>query len=275
MYEAKKSGRNCARFYNEKLTHSARQRLGLITDLRAGLVNGDFILHYQPQYCQKSNKLSAVEALVRWQHPEKGLIPPDDFIPAAEESGLIKELGLWIFTEACRQCKEWWDSGIPEFSLAINLSVKQLETGSIQQFQDILSGMNFPIHNLEVEVTESLIMQQDSLAELKNLEALGLSISMDDFGTGHSSLAQLKHLPLAKLKIDRSFIKELETNENDKVIVKTIIAMGHTLGLKIVAEGVETADQLEFLKQQGCDLIQGYLLSRPLPAEKLLELLER
>ncbi|NOR80021.1 MAG: EAL domain-containing protein, partial [Methyloprofundus sp.] len=272
MYEAKKSGRNCVRIYNQKLTRSVRHRVDLITDMRAALVNGDFVLHYQPQYCLKSNKLVAVEALVRWLHPEKGLIPPNDFISVAEQSGLIKELGLWVFTAACKQCKDWWRSGIPEFSLAINLSVKQLDVESIQQFQDILSGMDFPIHNLEFEVTESLIMQQESLHELKKLEALGVSISMDDFGTGYSSLAQLKHSPISKLKLDRSFINDLETNENDKVIIKTIISMGHSFGLKIVAEGVETVEQQDFLAQQGCDLIQGYLLSRPLPAEQLVKL---
>ena len=273
LYEAKKSGRNCARFYNEDLTHSVRHRMDLIAELRIALINGDFVLHYQPQYCLKSNKLLAVEALIRWQHPEKGLIPPNDFIPVAEQSGLIKELGLWVFTAACQQCLEWWRSGVAEFSLAINLSVKQLDAGSIQQFQDILNGMDFPIQNLEVEVTESLIMQQDSLHELKKLEALGVSISMDDFGTGHSSLAQLKHLPISKLKIDRSFIKDLETDENDKVIVKTIIAMGHSFGLKIVAEGVETVGQKDFLMRESCDLMQGYLLSRPLPAEQLIKLI--
>ena len=273
LYEAKKSGRNCARFYNKNLTHLVRQRMDLIADLRVALTNGDFVLYYQPQYCLKSNKLLAVEVLLRWQHPEKGLIPPNDFIPVAEQNGLIKELGLWVFTAACQQCKHWWDNGIPEFSLAINLSVKQLDAGSVQRFKDILNGMDFPIQNLEVEVTESLIMQQDSLHELKKLEALGVSISMDDFGTGHSSLAQLKHLPISKLKIDRSFIKDLETNENDKVIVKTIIAMGHSFGLKIVAEGVETVEQKDFLAQQGCDLMQGYLLSRPLPAEQLIKLI--
>lgn len=275
MYEAKKSGRNCARIYNENLTHSVRHRLKLIADMRVALTNGDFVLHYQPQYCLKTDKLIAVEALVRWQHAEKGLIPPDDFIPIAEESGLIKELGLWVFTAACQQCKNWWNEGAAEFSLAINLSVKQLDTGSIEQFQDILTGMDFPVHNLEVEVTESLIMQQESLSELKKLEALGVRISMDDFGTGHSSLAQLKHLPLSKLKIDRSFVKDLDTNENDKVIVQTIIAMGHSFGLKIVAEGVETLEQKEFLMQQGCDLLQGYFSSRPLPADQLLELLHK
>ena len=268
MHAAKIAGRGCARFYNEGLTNSAKYKMDLITGMRIALARGDFVLHYQPQYCQKINKLAGVEALVRWLHPEKGLIPPNDFIPIAEESGFIQDLGLWVFTEACRQCKAWWDSGIPEFSLAINLSVKQLDEENIQKFQEILLAMKFPIYNLELEVTESLIMHQESLVALHKLEALGIRISMDDFGTGHSSLAQLKYLPISKLKIDRSFVKDLSEDENDRVIAKTIIAMGHSLGLIVVAEGVETVEQQEFLVQEGCDLIQGYLLSRPLSAEQ-------
>ncbi len=275
MYAAKKSGRNCARFYSVDLTRSVRDRMELMTDMRLALLKQEFVLHYQPQYCQLSNDLVGVEALVRWQHPTKGLIAPNIFIPVAEASGFIKELGLWIFSEACRQCMQWWASGIPYFSLAINLSVKQLNTENIQQFQEVLASLSFPIQWLELEVTESLVMQQSSLDELKKLDALGISISMDDFGTGHSSLAQLKHLPISKLKIDRSFVKDLESNESDKVIARTIIAMGHSLGLKIVAEGVETKGQQDYLVQHGCDIIQGYLLSRPLPASKVVELFSR
>ena len=275
LYEAKKSGPNCVQIYNEKLTHTIRHRVDLIADMRAALINGDFILHFQPQFCQKSNKLLAVEALVRWQHSEKGLIPPNDFIPIAEQSGLINELGLWVFTTACQQCKDWWDSGVPYFSLAINLSVKQLNAENIQKFEDILLDMDFPMQNLELEVTESLVMHQQSLYQLKKLEAMGIRISMDDFGTGHSSLAQLKNLPLSKIKIDRSFIKDLTSNENDKVIVKTIIAMGRSFGLTIVAEGVETVEQQDFLIEQGCDLIQGYLLGRPVPPEELETLFDQ
>ncbi|MCF7969632.1 MAG: EAL domain-containing protein [Methylococcaceae bacterium] len=268
MHAAKKAGRACSRFYNEGLTNFVKYKMDLITGMRIALVRGDFVLHYQPQYCQKTNKLAGVEALVRWQHPEKGLIPPNDFIPLAEESGFIQELGLWLFAEACRQCKAWWDGGIPEFSLAINLSVKQLDADNIKKLQAILLTMKFPIYNLELEVTESLIMHQESLTALHQLEALGIRISMDDFGTGYSSLAQLKHLPISKLKIDRSFVKDLSEDENDRIIAKTIIAMGHSLGLIVVAEGVETVEQQAFLVQEGCDLIQGYLLSRPLTVEQ-------
>ncbi len=272
MYAAKKSGRNCARFYSADLTRTVRERMELIADMRLALLKQEFVLHYQPQYCQLSNALVGIEALVRWQHPEKGLIPPNIFIPVAEDSGFIKELGLWVFTEACRQCLQWWASGIPHFSLAINLSVKQLNAANIQQFQSVLEGLDFPIQWLELEVTESLVMQQGSLDELKKLEALGIRIAMDDFGTGHSSLAQLKHLPISKLKIDRSFVQDLSTDVSDRVIAKSIIAMGHSLGLKIVAEGVETKVQQDYLVQHGCDIIQGYLLSQPLSPAQFVEL---
>ena len=272
MYEAKKSGRNCARFYNEELTRTVQHKIELIAEMRVALKQNDFVVYYQPQFCQKTGTLSGAEALVRWQHPEKGLIPPNDFIPIAEECGFIKELGLWIFTTACQQCKTWWDNGMPEFFLAINLSVKQLNSQNIQQFQDILSAIKFPIQNLEIEILESLIMQQESLEEIHKLEALGIAIAMDDFGTGHSSLSLLKYLPISKLKIDRSFVKDLCSNENDKVIVKTIIGMGHTLGLKVLAEGVETKAQQDFLIQENCDFIQGYLLGRPVEPKRFFEL---
>ncbi|NOQ63442.1 MAG: EAL domain-containing protein [Methyloprofundus sp.] len=272
MYAAKKSGRNCAKIYHEDLTNLVEHRVNLVAEMRAALVNQDFIVHYQPQFCTKSQKLLGVEALVRWQHFDKGLISPQTFISIAEQSGLIKEIGLWVFITACQQCKKWWDEGVADFSLAINLSVKQLDSESIQQMQEVLMGMNFPLHNLELEVTESLVMHSESLHELKKLEAMGIRISMDDFGTGYSSLAQLKHLPISKLKIDRSFIKDLTENESDRILIKTIIALGHSLGLKIVAEGVETIEQQDFLAAQGCDLIQGYLRSRPVPPEQLAEL---
>jgi len=184
-------------------------------------------------------------------------------------------LGLWVLTEACRQCKEWWAEGVPDFSVAVNLSVKQLDEENIRQFQDILLAMDFPIRLLELEITESLIMEADSLKALDKLAALGIQIAMDDFGTGHSSLAQLKHLPISKLKIDRSFVQDLDVDENDKVIAKTIINMGHSLGLKVLAEGVETQSQLDFLAKEGCDLIQGYLLSRPLSVEQLEKIFEQ
>ncbi len=275
MHEAKKKKRGGVRFYNQALTKSLEDKLEIIYEMRSALADNEFVLHYQPQYCQKTNQLVGVEALVRWQHPKKGMIPPDKFIAIAEETGVIQELGLWVLTEACRQCKEWWAEGVPDFSVAVNLSVKQLDEENIRQFQDILLAMDFPIRLLELEITESLIMEADSLKALDKLAALGIQIAMDDFGTGHSSLAQLKHLPISKLKIDRSFVQDLDVDENDKVIAKTIINMGHSLGLKVLAEGVETQSQLDFLAKEGCDLIQGYLLSRPLSVEQLEKIFEQ
>ena len=274
MYEAKKHGTGHFYFYQDILTQTVTDRLQLMSELRVALEQNNFVIHYQPQYCYKSGKLVSAEALVRWLHPDKGLIPPDKFIPIAEQSGLINDLGFYILTTACRQCNSWWKNGLTQFSLAINLSVNQLRPGFAQQLYQRVTEIGFPVSNLEMEVTESLIMKYSDLTELQALEAMGISIAMDDFGTGHSSLAQLKHLPISKLKIDRSFVKDIPDNTNDMVIAKTIINMGHSLGLKIVAEGVETEDQRDYLVNEGCDLLQGYLLSRPLPAKQFEQLLK-
>ncbi len=273
MYEAKKQGPGHFYYYQDKLTQNVTDRLQLISDIRQGLKQNEFVVHYQPQYGHKSAGLVGAEALVRWQHPARGLLSPAEFIPVAEQSGLINDLGIYVLKTACKQCNSWWKQGLLQFSLAINLSVNQLRPGFAEQLYQIVSEINFPVNRLEMEVTESLIMKYDDLSELRAMKALGISISMDDFGTGHSSLAQLKHLPIAKLKIDRSFVKDIPEDPNDMIIAKTIISMGHSLGLKIVAEGVETEIQRDFLTAEGCDFLQGYLLSRPLPAEQFERLL--
>ncbi len=225
-------------------------------------------MHYQPQFDYKAEKILGVEALVRWQHDVKGLVSPAYFIPVAEENGMINDIGFMVLHMACKQCLQWWHSGLPKFILAVNVSVKQLQSGFTHQIQTCLQDLNFPISQLELEITESTIMQTGHLDELKRLHALGINIAMDDFGTGHSSLAQLKSLPINKLKIDRSFVKDIPQNKEDVKMASAIIAMGHGLGLKIVAEGVETEQQLHFLSSKGCDLLQGYLLSIPLSAEQ-------
>jgi len=274
MYEAKKQGPGHFYYYQDQLTQNVTDRLQLISDIRQGLKLNEFIVYYQPQYCHKGADLIGAEALVRWQHPTKGLMSPAEFIPVAEQSGLINDLGIYVLTAACKQCNSWWQQGLQQFSLAINLSVNQLRPGFAAQLHQIIAEIDFPVNRLEMEVTESLIMKYDDLSELRAMEALGISISMDDFGTGHSSLAQLKHLPISKLKIDRSFVKDIPGDSNDMVIAKTIISMGHSLGLKIVAEGVETESQRDFLATEGCDILQGYLLSRPLPADQFKPLLK-
>jgi diguanylate cyclase (GGDEF)-like protein len=275
MYEAKAHGRECFIFYKRELTRAVEERIAITSDLRAALDRDELILHYQPQYCTKSGRLIAAEALVRWEHPDKGLIPPNEFISVAEETGLISKLGDWVLQSACTQFKEWLHQGLANFSLAINLSVKQLQPGYARHLKQLLAASEFPIEYLELEITESLLMERegDPLAELYQLQELGVGIAMDDFGTGHSSLAQLKNLPISKLKIDRSFVRDLPCDHNSVVIARTIIAMGHSLNLKVVAEGVETKEQQNFLQKEGCDLLQGYLLCHPLSAASYEQLL--
>ena len=203
------------------------------------------------------------------------MIPPIEFISIAEETGLIVEIGDYVARSACRQCVDWWSMGLPRFTLAINLSVKQLQLGYADKLKAILTETQFPLNLLEVEITESLVSREGSevMNELNKLQDSGISIAMDDFGTGQSSLAQLKHLPISKLKIDSSFVRDISQNTDDRTIARTIIAMGHTLGLKVVAEGVETQVQQDFLRDENCDQLQGYLLARPLPAKALEALL--
>jgi len=217
----------------------------------------------------------SIEALVRWQHAEKGLIPPDDFISLAEETGLINDLGDYVVKTAAQQCTKWWRDGLKDFTLSVNISVKQLKIGFSNDLVEILKEINFPLSKLELEVTESLVMQSNIpvLAELEEIRKVGINISMDDFGMGYSSLSQLKTLPISKLKIDKSFVMNIPHDQNDMVIAKTIIAMGHSLGLVVVAEGVETEEQKQFLQSENCDLLQGYYFSRPVPANELAKML--
>ncbi len=275
MYEAKSRGSSNFSIYQEKLTADAQNRSQLIHEMDAALIQQQFCIHYQPQFDIQAKRILGVEALVRWQHHSKGLISPLDFIPLAEETGFIKKLGEYILKQACEQCLNWWAQGVPLFKLAVNVSVKQLYPGFGTQIKILLEDLNFPIDQLELEITESNMMQSNSLVEIENLNTLGLAIAMDDFGTGHSSLAQLKSLPISTLKIDRCFIKDIPDDKNDMTMTRTIIAMGHSLGMKIVAEGVETQDQLDFLRKENCDQIQGFLLSKPLSADELLTLLKQ
>ena len=276
MYAAKAAGRNAYVCYEQKLTHKIQQRVELEAELRVAIKQNDFVVYYQPIYCSQQNTLVSVEALVRWQHSEKGLISPDVFIPLAEETGLIKELGLQITRIACQQCVSWWNNGLPKFMLAVNVSVNQLCEGFVDSLSHLLCDLDFPVAQLELEVTETLIMRPDSVAvaEIQKMRELGISISLDDFGTGQSSLSHLKNLPISKLKIDRSFVIDIPHDKDDMVIAKTIIAMGKSLGLTVVAEGVETEEQKQFLSSEGCDLLQGYYFSRPIPASEMHALLK-
>ncbi len=278
LYQAKEEGRNTYRFYTESLTRVAQERLALEAQLRRALERDEFVLHYQPQVDVADNRLIGVEALVRWQRPEDGLIPPAQFIPLAEETGLIVELGEWVLRHACSQMRAWLDQGLPPFTLAVNLSSRQFQQGDLAaRVRAVLEQTGLPAHLLELEITESAIMEQGNQAVvgLDALKALGVRLAIDDFGTGYSSLAYLKRFAVDTLKIDRSFVRDIPDDQNDMQIAASIIGMAHNLHLQVLAEGVETEAQLGFLQIHGCNTYQGYLFSRPLPAEELQALLRR
>ncbi|HID50084.1 MAG TPA: EAL domain-containing protein, partial [Chromatiales bacterium] len=240
MYQAKDLGRNNYHYYEPRLTEHVQARVAMESDLRAALEQDQFHIHYQPQYDIHGRQIRVVEALVRWEHPERGNIPPDDFIPVAEETGLINDIGCRVVEMACRQCLQWWAEGLPPFVLAINLSPCQLLRGCSTKLKNLLDETGFPVDRLEMEVTESMILERgtQAIVELDKMKQMGIRIVLDDFGTGHSSLAQIKTLPISKLKIDKSFVMDIPGDANDTIITRAIIAMGHHLGLEVVAEGV-------------------------------------
>jgi diguanylate cyclase (GGDEF)-like protein/PAS domain S-box-containing protein len=276
LYKAKESGRNCFAYFSDELTVTARERIELEARLRRAILQNELRVHYQPQIDIASGDIIGAEALVRWHDPLEGLIPPSRFIPVAEQTGLIMAIGAWVLKETCRQGKQWLDAGLKPLSLAVNVSPQQLRQGDISALvAEILLETRFPAEHLELELTESALMerQTDAIALLNKLRAQGVGLAIDDFGTGYSSLAYLKRFPLDVLKIDKSFIDDIPHQQDDMEIAATIIAMGHILGFKVLAEGVETQDQLAFLQAKGCDLYQGYLNSRPLPADDFTALL--
>jgi diguanylate cyclase (GGDEF)-like protein/PAS domain S-box-containing protein len=269
MYQAKEQGRNTTRFYTPTLTVAANERLEMEARLRRALANNEFLLHYQPQVDARSGAVIGCEALVRWQSPEEGMIPPARFIPLAEETGLIVPLGEWVLRTACAQALAWLDAGLPPLVMAVNLSGRQLQSRDVvERVAAILQETGLPAAHLKLELTESMIMgrPEQSVELLRSLKSLGLRLSIDDFGTGYSSLAYLKRFPLDELKIDRGFVRDIPHDLNDGEIAAAIIAMARNLNLKVVAEGVETVAQQAFLAAQGCGAFQGYLFSRPLPA---------
>jgi len=275
LYQAKSQGRDTYRFYTEALTRVANERMQLESHLRGALERGEFLVHYQPQVATRDGRLLGAEALVRWLTPEGELVPPAHFIPLAEETGLIRPLGEWVLRESCTQFRAWFDAGMEPLGLSVNLSSRQFEQRDlVERLHAVLEETGFPAHLLELEITESAIMAQGNQAPaaLAALKGLGVSIAIDDFGTGYSSLAYLKRFPVDKLKIDRSFMQDIPQDINDVEIAATIIAMAKNLKLKVLAEGVETEEQLAFLQIHDCDAYQGYLYSRPLPAREFLEL---
>ncbi|HEX6735855.1 MAG TPA: EAL domain-containing protein [Azonexus sp.] len=275
MYHAKEQGRNNLQYFTAELNAAASERLLLERELRVAIEARQFELHYQPQFAADAGQFLrpfAVEALVRWRHPQRGLIPPNRFIPVAEETGLIEAIGDWVLHEACRQLAQWKAEGIGPQRVAVNLSAHQLRTPDlVERVADALQQNHLAHGELELEITESVAMSDPASAieQLEALRRLGVTLAIDDFGTGYSSLAYLKRLPIQVLKLDRAFVRDIETDENDAAISAATLALAHSLGLKVVAEGIETEGQSRFLRDHGCDLLQGFLYGRPEPAATL------
>jgi len=278
MYHAKEKGRNNYQFFSEELSSKVCERLALETGLRRALERGEFILHYQPRIDTVKRNIVGVEALLRWQHPDNGLLAPARFIPLAEETGLIVPIGEWVLRTACAQIKAWQEAGLPSLKVSVNISVRQFcQNNLVGVIRTILDETGLGPEFLELEITESVIMvnPEEAITILGELKKMGLSIAIDDFGTGYSSLMHLKRLPVDVLKVDQNFTQGIAVNKSDETLVSTIINMGHSLGLNVVAEGVETIEQMLFLGERSCEELQGFYFSKPLPSASLRELLER
>jgi diguanylate cyclase (GGDEF)-like protein len=277
LYKAKSAGRNTYCFFSPDMNAHAHARLRLENEFRQAIERGELCLHYQPQI-DREGRLSGVEALLRWQHPHRGLISPTEFIPMAEDTGLIHVVGDWVLEEACRQARRWQQLGYPDMRVAVNLSVRQLQRRGLDQtVRSVLRRSGLAPAHLELEITESSMMDDPlgTMALLHTLRGIGVQLSVDDFGTGYSSLSYLKRFPLQRLKIDRSFVDGIPDDGEDLAIVEAIVALARKLNLRIVAEGVETGVQRELLSELGCDEMQGFLLGRPMPPGDLEVLLAR
>ncbi|WP_277874867.1 diguanylate cyclase [Leptolyngbya sp. FACHB-16] len=276
LHRTKQQGKNSYLLYTPTMNRRSLEGLLLGNHLYKALGRQELLLHYQPQIDLKAGKVVGMEALLRWQHPEMGMIPPTQFIPFAEETGLICDIGEWVLRTACTQNRQWQEAGLPPLRISVNLSVRQFQQPNlVQTIARTLQETGLEPHYLELEITESLIMQDVELAVaiLRDLQRLGIHIAMDDFGTGYSSLSALMHLPVNTLKIDQSFIQNLNKHTSNRAIISSVIALGHGLHLKLIAEGVETVEQLEFLRQNHCDVVQGYLFSKPLTTDGATQLL--
>ncbi len=276
MYQAKEQGRDNYQLFNAFINAKALQRIALEHGLRKALANQELAVHYQPIYDFRSGRISGMEALLRWNHPTIGMIPPAVFIPLAESIGVMVPIGMWAMRAACTQAKTWHDAGFRNLCLAVNLSVNQLQQSDlVQRIGEVVAECGLPPRLLELEITESHAMQspENSIRTLFDMKKMGVRISLDDFGTGHSSLSYLKRFPIDTLKIDQSFVRDINNDPDTAAIVTAIIAMAHSLRMKVIAEGVEFSEQAAFLKRQGCDQMQGYLIKAPVPAESFTELL--
>jgi EAL domain-containing protein (putative c-di-GMP-specific phosphodiesterase class I) len=278
MYAAKSGGKGRYVVYEPSMQHAESERRELEAELDKALRDGQFLLHYQPIIELHSGYLLGVEALIRWMHPARGMVAPGEFIPLAEETGLINPLGDWVLRTACAQLRSWIAQGLPPLRVAVNLSVRQLlQKDFAASVEAVLADTGLPPHLLELEITESTLMEnaQDTLKALHRLRGLGVRLSIDDFGTGYSSLSYLKRFPVDIIKIDRSFVRDVPMDADDVAIVTAIIALAHSLRLEVVAEGVETEAQLNFLKGRNCDLMQGYHLSPAIPPEQFAALIRQ
>jgi diguanylate cyclase (GGDEF)-like protein len=272
MYHAKKMGRNTFQFFAADMNAFTRERLELECSLRTALCRREFVLHYQPKVDIKNGHIVGVEALIRWNHPKLGLLPPEEFIPLAEETGLIVPIGDWVLHEACQQAHAWHAAGITHLRMAVNLAAQQFrQTNLVETVREALAQSALEARFLELELTETAVMQdaEQSASILQQLSDIGVRLSLDDFGTGYSSLSYLQRFPLNKVKIDRSFVREIFRSEGNAEIVRAIVSLAHSLRLSVIAEGVETVEQLEFLAKIGCDQYQGYFRSSAVPAGAL------
>jgi diguanylate cyclase (GGDEF)-like protein/PAS domain S-box-containing protein len=278
MYRAKEAGRGGFQFYDRSMNASARARLQMETLLRRAIERGEFVLHYQPRVDLTSGRIVGAEALIRWQHPERGLLPPKEFIPLAEEAHLVIPIAEWVIGAVCQQVAAWQAAGLRPIPVAVNLAAPHLRERALPELVErVLREHALPSSLLEIEVTESILMHDPelSLANARRLDELGVKLSIDDFGTGYSSLSYLKRLPIASLKIDQSFVHDIATDPDDAAIITAIIAMAHSLNLRVVAEGVETEAQRTFLKEHGCDEFQGFLFGHPVDAAEFARSMTR
>jgi EAL domain-containing protein (putative c-di-GMP-specific phosphodiesterase class I) len=272
LFKAKSDGREGYALYTEELTAHAQQRVELASELRRAIDRHELRVFYQPVHDLESSRILGVEALVRWQHPERGMVSPGEFIPIAEQSGLIGEIDGWVLNTACRQMCDWLAAGVEVSFVAVNVSSRLFSRGDLdRQVAEVLRETGLDPAYLELEVTESAVMEdpEQAIEQLHRLRELGISLAIDDFGTGYSSLLRLKRMPVQKLKIDQGFVAGLPSDEDDIAIVRVIIALAQSMGMNVLAEGIEHADQAGFLLANGCELGQGYWFARPMPAEQI------
>ena len=276
MYKAKESGRNTFKFFKKEMNARVVERQFLESNLRLAIANNEFVLHYQPKVHLTTGKVTGLEALIRWQHPDRGLISPAEFVPTAESSGLIGEIGKWVLCEACRQARAWQAAGLSPLPVAVNVSAIEFHhEGFLAAVRATLEATGLAARYLELELTERVLMDnvESTAAVLNGLKEMGVRLAIDDFGTGYSSLSYLRHFPMDILKIDRCFVQEIDAASGDSIIVNAIISMGKSLKYTVVAEGIETSEQRKYLEAIHCTEGQGYLFSRPLPPEQIGRLL--